>query len=173
MAFTIPKNPIESFVKEVEEFTGKAFQPPKLAEPKKPAIDPEFIKATSEMLTTGAKKVAKDIGQSFAREYISIGQIAARNLGIVPKDFTFTPTTPFEKTLTGTSQPISLTSIGKEMRTAFGGKEETKPILDPSIGLVIGLLDVIPGLPKVKVFEKIALSKNADDIAKILRKSFK
>ena len=57
----------------------------------------------------------------------------------------YTPENAFEQSLLGTKEPVSLYSVGKEGRVAFGGDAKKKrPVFDYTLGLLLAGLDVAP-----------------------------
>lgn len=177
-----PKIGIIDFMKELPQSTktvisviggfAKSIQIPKALEPspqlqaliqKKVELAPE----TKAVISFG-----KEVGQSMARSFISVGA-AIGPIGEKPSlANTYTPQTEIEKKIFGTDKPIGFKSIGEEM-LMIGGEDFKQKwgAYSIPIGMVMAGLDIAPiGVGKkeaLKVAAK-AISKT-DNVIKIAK----
>lgn len=119
--------------------------------------------------TTGT--LAKAVGQGIMREGAALSSFVFPNVG------TLTPTGPVQEAIYGTDKPITLTSFGRETRFADpqGESKGFWKTFDPALGLLVGVLDVMPGgkptRSLITTFAKeTSQAKIADDLAKLAPK---
>lgn len=142
-----------------------------------PVPDKVRVRDFVRELPGSTEKVGKGIGKFLVDVLRAMPRAAGQFTLTAEGQKEFVPGTgvapKLEKFLFGDEPIHDIETTGKETVRAFGGSEKTASKIGMPVGLVLGTLDLIPGIPKKKIAEELGeqlITKYGDDIARAIIK---
>lgn len=161
-------NKISELPKEVSKDVSEYFVP---------VPDKVRVRDFVRELPGSTEKVGKGIGKFLVDVLRAMPRAAGQFTLTAEGQKEFVPGTgvapKLEKFLFGDEPIHDIETTGKETVRAFGGSEKTASKIGMPVGLVLGTLDLIPGIPKKKIAEELGeqlITKYGDDIARAIIK---